>query len=65
MIKFYGYFFYETAYKAYRLAIIQEYFESKYCLDHQLRKRREQKIYWKGVELEAMLVSLIGTLSYM
>lgn len=65
VIQFYGYFFYETMYNTFRIGIVCEYIEHKLNLEYVFRKRKQMGLYWKQVELEKMMYSLISTLSHM
>ncbi|CAI2361905.1 unnamed protein product [Moneuplotes crassus] len=61
----YGYYFYETNYKTFRLAIVIELIDDTTNLEKVYRKRHKKGPYWKEEELEKMIVSLISTLSYL
>ena len=65
IIQFYGYYFYETMYNTFRVAIVCEYIDHKNNLEYLFRKRKQMSAYWKQEELEKMIVSLISTLSYL
>lgn len=65
VLQFYGYYFYETMYNTYRIAMVCEYMDSRTNLEYLFRKRKQQGVYWKQEELEKMIVSVISTLSYL
>ena len=65
VLQFFGYYFYETMYNTYRIAMVCEYMESRANLEYMFRKRKQQNLYWKGDEIEKMVVSVISTLSYL
>jgi serine/threonine protein kinase len=39
--------------------------ESRLNLEYMFRKRKQQNLFWKGEELEKMIISVIGTLAYL
>lgn len=45
--------------------MVCEYMESRTNLEYMFRKRKQQGVFWKQDELEKMIVSVIGTLSYL
>jgi len=65
VLQFYGYYFYETMYNTFRIAMVCEYMESRQNLEYMFRKRKQQNIYWKQEEIEKMIVSVIGSLAYL
>lgn len=65
VLQFFGYYFYETMYNTYRIAMVCEYMDSRTNLEHMFRKRKSAGAYWKQDELEKMIVSIISTLSYL
>ena len=65
VLQFYGYYFYETMYNTFRIAMVCEYMESRSNLEYLFRKRKQQGLFWKGDEMEKMIVSVISTLSYL
>ena len=65
VLQFYGYYFYETMYNTYRIAMVCEYMDSRTNLEHMFRKRKSSGTYWAQDELEKMIVSIISTLSYL
>ena len=65
MLQFYGYYFYETMYNTYRIAMVCEYMDSRTNLEHMFRKRKSAAQFWSQDELEKMIVSAISTLSYL
>lgn len=65
IIQTYGYYFYETQYNTYRLAIVCEFIDDNTNLEKVFRKRQQKGPYWKEEELEKMIVSLISTLSFL
>ena len=65
VLQFYGYYFYETMYNTYRIAMVCEYMDSRANLEYLFRKRKQQSVHWKQDELEKMIVSVISTLSYL
>lgn len=66
IIQTYGYYFYETQYNTYWLAIVCEFIDDSRNLEKMFRKRTQnKKIFWKEDELEKMIVSLISTMSYL
>ena len=65
IIQLYGYYFYETTYNTFRLAIVSEFIDHKLNLEYIFRKRKQNNIQWKQQELERMLASLVSTLSYL
>jgi serine/threonine-protein kinase len=65
IIQFYGYYFYETMYNTFRIAIVTEFIEHRQNLEYVFRKRKQANLYWKQDEIEKMLVSLISTLSHL
>ena len=65
VLQFFGYYFYETMYNTYRIAMVCEYMDSRTNLEHLFRKRKSAGQYWKQEELEKMIVSIISTLSYL
>ena len=65
VLQFYGYYFYETMYNTYRIAMVCEYLESRTNFEYMFRKRKTQNVFWKQDELEKMIVSVISTLSYL
>lgn len=65
MLQFYGYYFYETMYNTFRIAMVCEYMESRQNLEYLFRKRKQQGLFWKQEEMEKILISIIATLSYL
>ena len=65
VLQFYGYYFYETMYNTFRIAMVCEYMESRQNLEYMFRKRKQQNVFWKQEELEKMIVSVIGSLAYL
>mmetsp|Transcript_8937 Transcript_8937/g.7938 ORF Transcript_8937/g.7938 Transcript_8937/m.7938 type:complete len:434 (+) Transcript_8937:12-1313(+) len=65
IIQTYGYYFYETQYNTFRLAIVTEFIDHNTNLERVFRKRQSKGPYWKEEELEKMIVSLISTLSHL
>jgi len=65
VLQFFGYYFYETMYNTYRIAMVCEYMDSRTNLEHLFRKRKSGGQFWKQDELEKMIVSIISTLSYL
>jgi serine/threonine protein kinase len=65
IVQFYGYYFYETMYNTFRIALVCEYMEARNNLEYMFRKRKQQNVFWKQDELEKMIVSGISTLSYL
>ena len=65
MLQFFGYYFYETMYNTYRIAMVCEYMDSRTNLEHMFRKRKSAGAFWSQDELEKMIVSIISTLSYL
>jgi len=65
VMQFYGYYFYETMYNTYRIALICEYIDQKYNLEVLFRRRKQQQKHWKLFELENIAASLISALSYL
>ena len=65
MLQFFGYYFYETMYNTYRIAMVCEYMDSKSNLEYLFRKRKQTNVFWKQDEFEKMIVSVISTLSYL
>ena len=61
IIQTYGYYFYETQYNTYRLAIVCEYIDDTTNLERLFRKRQQKKLFWKEEELEKMIVSPQGS----
>lgn len=64
-MQFYGYYFYETMYNTFRIALVTEYMEARQNLEYLFRKRKQQNVFWKQDELEKMIVSGISTFSYL
>jgi serine/threonine protein kinase len=52
-------------YNTFRIAMVCEYMESRSNLEYLFRKRKQQGLFWKGDEMEKMIVSVISTLSYL
>ena len=65
IVNFFGYYFYETMYNTYRLAIVTEYIDQRNNMEYLFRKKKQKNQYWKEAELEKMIVSLISTFSYL
>ena len=65
IIQTYGYYFYETQYNTFRLAIVCEFMDDSTNLERVFRKRQQKNSTWKEEELEKLIVSLISTLSYL
>ena len=65
VLQFFGYYFYETMYNTYRIAMVCEYMDSRTNLEHMFRKRKSSGTFWAQEELEKMIVSIISTLSYL
>lgn len=65
VMQFYGYYFYETMYNTYRIALVCEYIDQKHNLEALFRKRKQQGKHWKLFELERIAASLISALSYL
>lgn len=65
VIQTYGYYFYETQYNTFRLAIVCEYIDDSTNLEKVFRKRQQKGPFWTEEELEKMIVSLISTLSFL
>ena len=65
VLQFYGYYFYETMYNTFRIAMVCEYMDARSNLEYLFRKRKQQGLFWNQEELEKMIVSVISTLSYL
>ena len=65
VLQFYGYYFYETMYNTYRIAMVCEYMDNRLNLEYMFRKRKQKGQYWNQEELEKMIVSCISTMSYL
>jgi serine/threonine protein kinase len=65
VLQFYGYYFYETMYNTFRIAMVTEYMDARSNLEYLFRKRKQQGLFWGQEELEKMIVSVISTLSYL
>jgi serine/threonine protein kinase len=65
VLQFYGYYFYETMYNTFRIAMVCEYMDSRTNLEYLFRKRKQQNLFWNQEELEKMIVSVISTMSYL
>lgn len=65
VLQFYGYYFYETMYNTFRIAMVCEYMDSRQNCEYMFRKRKQQGVFWKADEMEKMIVSIIGTMSYL
>jgi len=63
IIKFYGYYFYETMYNTFRLGIVTEYMDHNWNLENLYRKKKKMNHYWSEEELRTFLFSLISTCS--
>lgn len=46
VLQFYGYYFYETMYNTFRIAMVCEYMDSRTNLEYLFRKRKQQGLYW-------------------
>ena len=64
-MQFFGYYFYETMYNTFRIAMVCEYMDHRTNLEYMFRKRKNAGMYWKQDEIEKMIVSVISTLSYL
>ncbi len=42
VLQFYGYYFYETMYNTFRIAMVCEYLESRTNIEYMFRKRKQQ-----------------------
>ena len=65
VLQFFGYYFYETMYNTYRIAMVCEYMDHRSNLEYLFRKRKTAGLFWKQEEVEKMVVSCISTLSYL
>ena len=65
VLKFFGYYFYETMYNTFRIAMVCEYMDARTNLEYIFRKRKSAGTFWQQDELEKMIVSIISTLSYL
>lgn len=65
IIKFYGYYFTETMYNAFRLCIITEFMDHHMNLENVYRKRKKANQYWKEKELVTMYCSIISTCAFL
>ena len=65
IIQTYGYYFYETQYNTFRLAIVWEFIDDSTNLERVFRKKQQKGVFWKEDEFEKLIVSLISTLSYL
>lgn len=65
IIKFYGYYFTETMYNAFRLCIITEFMDHHTNLENIYRKRKKANQIWKEKELVVMYCSLISTCAFL
>lgn len=63
IIKFFGYYFYETMYNTFRLGIITEYMDHTWNLENLYRKKKKSNQFWNEDELRTFLFSLIATCS--
>ncbi len=63
ILKFYGYYFYETMYNTFRLGIVTEYMDHTWNLESLYRKRKKMNHYWTEEELRTFLFSLVATCS--
>lgn len=52
-------------YNTFRIGIICEYIEHKLNLEYVFRKRKQMTLFWKTIEMEKMMMSLVSTLSHM
>lgn len=46
VLQFYGYYFYETMYNTFRIAMVCEYMDSRSNLEYLFRKRKQQNLHW-------------------
>lgn len=46
VLQFFGYYFYETMYNTYRIAMVCEYMDSRTNLEHMFRKRKSAGAFW-------------------
>eukprot|EP01022_Parablepharisma_sp_SALTPOND_P036262 TRINITY_DN982_c0_g1_i1.p1 TRINITY_DN982_c0_g1~~TRINITY_DN982_c0_g1_i1.p1 ORF type:complete len:656 (-),score=70.44 TRINITY_DN982_c0_g1_i1:1173-3140(-) len=65
VVNFYGYYFYETMYNTFRIALVCEYIDQKYNMEALFRRRKQQSKAWRASELEKIAASLINVLSYL
>lgn len=47
VLQFYGYYFYETMYNTYRIAMVTEYMDHRSNLEYLFRKRKTAGLFWK------------------
>jgi len=65
VVNFYGYYFYETMYNTYRIALVCEYIDQKYNMEALFRRKKSQNKGWRVPDLEKIAASLINVLSYL
>jgi serine/threonine protein kinase len=65
ILNFYGYYFYETMYNTYRLALVIEFLDQKLNFEYLFRKRKQQNKYWKEAEFYKMVTSLVQTFCFL
>jgi len=58
-VQFYGYYFYETMYNTFRIAMVCEYMDEKENMEAMFRERKKRGQYWKQEDLEKLMVSII------
>ena len=65
IIKFYGYYFYETMYNTFRLGLVTEFMDNINNLENVYRRRKKTNQFWKESELITFVFSVISTCSYL
>jgi hypothetical protein len=65
VISYVGFFFYETQYHAYKLAIVQEWLDTRHNLEFLLKKRMTMKSHWAEQEVEKVMTDLIAAMASM
>ena len=65
ILQIFGYYFYETTHKTYKLGIICEFLEQKYNLEYIYKRRANERRFWKEDQLLIMIYSLIDAFAYL
>ena len=65
VIKFFGYYFSETMYGAFRLNLVTEFMDHILNMETIYRKRKKANQFWKEKELVIMFCSLVSTCAFL